>query len=225
MTTNNTETNAPVQRNAFKKSLPLWLILLIVIGPAVAASIVMIFADIPVSRWFFGHQEWTKPFSELRKMIMMFETFGHLTGMIILLIALPILDPAMRRYWKRICIVMLAACIAPNVIKILIARCRPRYFFGDYEGKHETFADTFIQYLPLKNTYSEIQSFPSGHTTLAFAMMTTLMCLYPRGRWLFVALGIGVAIQRIVATAHFPSDTIAGAALGILVAALLLPRK
>ncbi len=61
-------------------------------------------------------------------------------------------------------------------------------------------------------------SFPSGHATLAFAMAAVLTYLSPRGRVVFIAVGAGCAISRVVTQAHFWSDVIFGAAMGWTVA-------
>ncbi|CAN5436962.1 hypothetical protein BH09PLA1_BH09PLA1_03800 [soil metagenome] len=57
--------------------------------------------------------------------------------------------------------------------------------------------------------------FPSGHATLAFATAAALGMLWPRLRWLWYSLAGVVAIERFAENAHWLSDTVAGAALGI----------
>jgi membrane-associated phospholipid phosphatase len=57
--------------------------------------------------------------------------------------------------------------------------------------------------------------FPSGHACLAFATAATLAILWPRWRWVWYALATIVAVERFMENAHWLSDTIAGAALGI----------
>ena len=57
-------------------------------------------------------------------------------------------------------------------------------------------------------------SWPSGHSTLAFATAAALSYLSPKGRVLFIAIAAGCAVTRVVMQAHFYSDVIFGAALG-----------
>lgn len=60
------------------------------------------------------------------------------------------------------------------------------------------------------------RSFPSGHTTLAFATATTLALEYKK--WYVVVpayvWATGVAYSRMYLGVHYPSDVLAGAAVG-----------
>ncbi len=64
-------------------------------------------------------------------------------------------------------------------------------------------------------------SFPSGHTTAAFAMLTPWMMAEPLLVPTLLPIGIGVALSRVYFGLHFPSDTAAGALLGASTAFLL----
>lgn len=60
-------------------------------------------------------------------------------------------------------------------------------------------------------------SFPSGHTSLCFATATSLSLMYPK--W-YVAVpafawAVGVGYSRMYVGAHYPSDVMSGAVLGI----------
>ena len=57
-------------------------------------------------------------------------------------------------------------------------------------------------------------SFPSGHTTAAFALAAVLSVAWPRGRWLWWGLAAGVAGSRVYLGLHYPSDCLAGALIG-----------
>lgn len=61
-------------------------------------------------------------------------------------------------------------------------------------------------------------AFPSGHATLSFATAAALCILLPRWRWLFVLLAAVVCAERVLENAHYVSDVIAGAGLGVLAA-------
>ena len=69
-------------------------------------------------------------------------------------------------------------------------------------------------------TASDEFSFPSGHTSGAFIVATTLMLLVPLGLFSFYLYGwaLTVALSRIILGVHFPLDTVAGALLGSSIA-------
>jgi undecaprenyl-diphosphatase len=59
-------------------------------------------------------------------------------------------------------------------------------------------------------------SFPSGHSTTAFALALSLGSFYPEIMPLLLLLAANVAISRIVVGMHFVSDVLAGSAMGAL---------
>ena len=69
--------------------------------------------------------------------------------------------------------------------------------------------------------HDAVHSFPSGHTATACALAWCLSRMYPNGRLVFWGFAIMVAVQRLFARAHYVSDTIAGAMVGVLVAMLV----
>jgi undecaprenyl-diphosphatase len=65
-------------------------------------------------------------------------------------------------------------------------------------------------------------SFPSGHTMHA-AVFTVMVAHYYPGLLLVVApFAISVALSRVVLGLHYPTDVLAGAVLGVIVAAMSL---
>ncbi len=59
-------------------------------------------------------------------------------------------------------------------------------------------------------------AFPSGHATVVFAAAAAAAMLWPKWRWVFYIIATLVAIERVAENAHWVSDVVAGAALGIL---------
>lgn len=63
-------------------------------------------------------------------------------------------------------------------------------------------------------------SFPSGHAAGSFALATMTALFWPRRRWLpFLGASL-VAFSRVYLGLHYPTDVLAGAALGMAVAAM-----
>lgn len=65
-------------------------------------------------------------------------------------------------------------------------------------------------------------SFPSGHTLHAVSFSLVLLSYYPQLYWLAVPFTVLVALSRVVLGLHYPSDVLAGAAIGSLIALLSL---
>lgn len=65
-------------------------------------------------------------------------------------------------------------------------------------------------------------SFPSGHTLHAVCFSTMLFVYFPHLFWLTLPFVILVALSRMVLGLHYPSDVIAGAAIGFALAQLSL---
>jgi undecaprenyl-diphosphatase len=59
-------------------------------------------------------------------------------------------------------------------------------------------------------------SFPSGHSTTAFAVALSLGSFYPEARPLLLVLAANVAISRVIVGMHFLSDVLVGSAMGSL---------
>jgi undecaprenyl-diphosphatase len=69
---------------------------------------------------------------------------------------------------------------------------------------------------------SNAHSFPSGHTATAFACATVLAHFVPRWRVPFFVLAALIGLSRVYNGMHYPTDVLAGAVLGVLIALLLL---
>ena len=67
----------------------------------------------------------------------------------------------------------------------------------------------------------EYASLPSGHTTTAFAALVAIGAVFPRARPFLWGYALLIAASRIVVTAHYASDVIAGAAVGAFGALLV----
>jgi membrane-associated phospholipid phosphatase len=100
--------------------------------------------------------------------------------------------------------------IVALLIKLIFGRFRPTMFFN--EG---LYGFNFF------NPAEDMNSFPSGHAATALSLAFALSLFFPRYRFPLFCFGILVAISRTVTTAHFLSDTVAGAWVGIATVILL----
>lgn len=57
-------------------------------------------------------------------------------------------------------------------------------------------------------------SFPSGHTTAAFASMTPFVLAYPPAGFILIPMAFIIAFSRIYLGLHYPSDCAAGMIIG-----------
>lgn len=65
-------------------------------------------------------------------------------------------------------------------------------------------------------------SFPSGHTLHAVSFTVTVSAYYPELAALTLPFAVLVALSRLVLGLHYPTDVLAGAVLGLLLARVLL---
>jgi undecaprenyl-diphosphatase len=61
-------------------------------------------------------------------------------------------------------------------------------------------------------------SFPSGHTLHAVSFSVVAVHYYPRLAWVLVPFTLAVAGSRIILGLHYPSDVVAAAGIGLLLA-------
>lgn len=183
--------------------------------------------DVPVATWFREH----RPPREIVRLLNFTEAFAHGTGVALLLAAVLALDPSFRprrhgggsvwRDFLRMVTAAYAGGLAANVIKATVARVRPRAAdFADLPGVLHTFGDTALA-LPEPGS-ADLASFPSGHAATAAGLAAALCWRYPQGAWFFAVVATLAALQRVVSSAHYPSDVACGAALGLVTAAACL---
>ncbi|MDX7951623.1 phosphatase PAP2 family protein [Lichenihabitans sp. Uapishka_5] len=95
--------------------------------------------------------------------------------------------------------------IAVQIIKHVVGRARPKAI-GSLDAFH----------FDLFSIKASLASFPSGHSTSIFALAAALGLIAPRLRVPAFGLAMLVALARVVLAAHYASDIVAGATLGVV---------
>ncbi len=105
---------------------------------------------------------------------------------------------------------VLAASIVGKLLKIVIGRMRPVFF----EALDKT------GFVPFSTDWA-FNSMPSGHTFASFAGLVMLGLLAPKIKWFTWTLAIIIGVSRVCVGAHWPSDVIFGAFIGMVAADLV----
>jgi membrane-associated phospholipid phosphatase len=152
----------------------------------------------------------------------MLRNFGYLPFWLLAAIALALQDRDRREWWRRGALLLAAPAVAGIVgelLKIIVRRMRPPDVGSAYAFR--AFADHPFS--------SRGLGFPSSHAVVAFGAAAMLSHLFPRGRVVWYAAAVGCAVSRLLAHAHYLSDVVAAAIIGIGVAAVLwrywMPRS
>ena len=162
------------------------------------------------------------PLDFLEEFISLGEMFGSKPGLVLVPLAILLMDP---RRWERLGMLLrglLAQLAMVQPAKVFFGRARPPFdrrndfvipagepHVGEWFG-------------PDANPWgahrfeTEWLSYPSGHSALAVLMACMLTHFYPRGAAIWWFLGGMCILHRMVAAQHFPSDSLAGAAIGLL---------
>ena len=144
----------------------------------------------------------------------MLRNFGYLPFWLLAAIALALEDRDSREWWRRAALLAAAptlAGIVGELLKILVRRQRPPDDGSGYAFR--AFSDHPFS--------SRGIGFPSSHAVVAFGAAAMLSRLFPRARVVWYAAAVGCSISRLLAHAHYFSDVVAGAVIGIAAAALV----
>lgn len=144
----------------------------------------------------------------LDKIFIVLTTLGD-NGLIWIIIALLLL--VTKKYRKAgfliLCALLLNLILVNGLLKNIVQRTRP---FD---------AVPTVQLLISKPSSF---SFPSGHTSSAFAAVGIISSLMKKYRLYFIALAILIAFSRMYLFVHYPTDIIGGAMMGIICAKVVL---
>jgi membrane-associated phospholipid phosphatase len=179
---------------------------------AIIYLVLFYFVDRPIDIWVHNHYSKTVIF-QLGTYISLLAKGDYfklaLTFCFILII---VCDPGIKWRWTRyllyICITVSIAIIIGDGFKYLLGRYRPIMFF-----EHNLYGMHFF------SSEWALNSTPSGHTIRAFSLLTAASLLYKRFTVVFIAIATLIGASRVIVTAHYPSDVLFGAFIGIFTAA------
>ncbi len=102
--------------------------------------------------------------------------------------------------------------LANDLLKVLAGRSRPGLLL----------AENVYGFKPLTDPFAyEYASFPSGHANTIAALCYGLHLVTGRFRYVWLTVALAVMASRVIVGAHFPSDVIFGAYLGVVVTELI----
>ncbi len=99
-----------------------------------------------------------------------------------------------------------------TIVKRMIGRARPMVDHGPNPFEFKPFI-----------WHAAYASMPSGHATTAFSVLVAFASIWPRGRAVLLLYALTIVASRIIVSAHYPSDVLAGAVVGT-VGALMVRR-
>jgi len=116
------------------------------------------------------------------------------------------------RFWILVALIVcvsVCAGILNTALKDIFERARPLAVFGD--GNINVFYEILHR-----------NSFPSGHTEAAFALVVSMLMVVPKYWYIYLLFALWTPFERIYAGCHFPSDVFTGAIVGGLTAYIMI---
>ena len=181
------------------------------ITTAIIYLILFVFFDRSIELWVHQHLSSTSIFISSQYMSCLAKGSFIKLGIALCFILVAATGSRPSKPWLKvllyICVSATIAMVIGDGVKYLFGRYRPIMLFEqDLYGFH-FFSGTW-----------ELNSTPSGHTIRAFSILTALSLVFRRFAPLFISIAVLIGISRILVTAHYPSDVIFGAFIGIFTA-------
>lgn len=184
-----------------------WLWFVIFVLAMIGASL--------IDSWVFHHVQ--KPNVYDQDWGRALRSVGYWPLWMILSLALWLIDRKHGEGYKRAAYLagsITVAGIIGETLKLIIRRERPGALNGVYAFR--AFSDHLLS--------SRNFGMPSSHAVIAFSGAAAMSILFPDACYVWYFLAVGCGITRILSGAHYLSDVIAGAAIGIAVATVIARR-
>ncbi|MGM9478259.1 phosphatase PAP2 family protein [Pedobacter sp. GSP4] len=182
------------------KRLPLYFIGLALI----LLSAVIICCSLSKAESFFVLNSYHNPFLDL-----FFRLFTNLgDGLLSILLGISLLILKKRKKAITLLLAYFYSSLLAQIVKNLLDRPRPRLYLEQMKLGYSNFVSGI--------NLHDHHSFPSGHTTSAFALVTVLVLVYKKRKISIPCLLLATAIgySRIYLAQHFLIDVICGAMIG-----------
>ena len=151
--------------------------------------------------------------TEFSKFITSFGDFEFAICMIVLGLILCFFKKSRKYGFALVFSVLLGTLFTNVILKTAVLRIRP------YNTLQHV-SEYWNWYVGAGMLAESDYSFPSGHTTVAFEIATSMLLCFKadkkKGAWIFPVIAIGVMGSRIYLMVHYPTDVIAGMISGIV---------
>ncbi|CAN5843122.1 hypothetical protein BH11PLA1_BH11PLA1_23920 [soil metagenome] len=188
-----------------------------------AAIFILIRYDGPLDQWLTA----TRFPGDVKRELQAWQQFGQGVSIVVIMLVIFRLDLAQRYRLLDFGVALALVGILASAAKVLIGRPRPKYadperFLGPLGMYPVQRSDGSLILAHAwdagKGISSDLWSMPSSHTAFAAALCVFLSILYPRIKWIALALLCVVAAGRMLFDAHYLTDVIAGGVPGWLIA-------
>ncbi|HEY1770536.1 MAG TPA: phosphatase PAP2 family protein [Chthoniobacterales bacterium] len=178
-----------------------WLVLILLVGAAAAATF---YCDTPVRAFVAAHRD--RSFIQFMRLVSRFGDWPEhvAAGLLIAAIAFSCGSQRWMRIGLTIIVALALAGVVARCLKIATARARPTV--------HREMISEVSRFR------SKYNSFPSGHAAVTMAAFGVILFTKRRLGILLLPVPILIASSRIFVAAHYFSDVICGAILGIFCA-------
>ncbi len=167
---------------------------------------------------------------DVRRTLETLQQYGDAASVILVGLIIWLQDPNRRRALLDLALAAATTGLITLVAKMIIGRPRPTlgeptlfllpwrsFEMPIHEGGQPSGIVAVHAWEIMGQDVSRLWSMPSSHTSGAMALSVFLFLVYPRLKPLAIGMVVIVGVSRVLTTAHYPTDVVAGALVGWLV--------